>query len=178
MERKFILTAFGKDRPGIVADISRVIYDCGGNMEDSTMTRLGGEFVMMLLFSGPGDFFEENVLRELRRLETEKGISASFRPVSLMDAFTPEGLKIHTIRLEGMDQAGIVYAISSFLARHGINIQALDSTLRKSPETGTAIYAMRIRVQIPEDFPLAELDDGLHKLADELGVDIVRMEEI
>jgi len=26
MEKKFIMTAFGKDRPGIVADVSQIIY--------------------------------------------------------------------------------------------------------------------------------------------------------
>lgn len=34
------MTAFGKDRPGIVADVSQVLYENGCNLEDSTMTLL------------------------------------------------------------------------------------------------------------------------------------------
>jgi len=37
MERRYILTAFGKDRPGVVADVSRLIFECGLNLEDLTM---------------------------------------------------------------------------------------------------------------------------------------------
>ena len=52
MEKKFITTAFGKERPGFVADIARVIYENGCNLEDSTMTGLSDEFALILLFSG------------------------------------------------------------------------------------------------------------------------------
>ena len=36
MSRKnsFLLTAFGKDRPGIVAGVTRILYELGGNIED------------------------------------------------------------------------------------------------------------------------------------------------
>ncbi len=37
MEKKFIMTAFGKDRPGFVADITRLIYKNGCNLEDSNI---------------------------------------------------------------------------------------------------------------------------------------------
>ena len=47
MEKKFILTAFSKDRPGIVADISEVIYENGCNLEDSTMTSMLDEFAII-----------------------------------------------------------------------------------------------------------------------------------
>ncbi len=34
MEQKFILTAFGKDRPGIVADIAEIIFEHQCNLEN------------------------------------------------------------------------------------------------------------------------------------------------
>ena len=37
MSKKFMLTAFSKDRPGIVADISQIIYENGYNLEDSAI---------------------------------------------------------------------------------------------------------------------------------------------
>jgi glycine cleavage system transcriptional repressor len=33
MEKKFIMTVFCKDRPGIVADVSQVIYENGCNLK-------------------------------------------------------------------------------------------------------------------------------------------------
>ncbi|MGZ3592030.1 MAG: ACT domain-containing protein, partial [Thermodesulfobacteriota bacterium] len=51
MKTYFILSAVGKDRPGIVSDVSEVIYDCGGNIEDSSMSLLRNHFALLLLFS-------------------------------------------------------------------------------------------------------------------------------
>jgi glycine cleavage system transcriptional repressor len=177
MEKRFIMTVFGKDRPGIVAEISRLIYECGCNLEDSTMTRLAGEFVMMLLFSGRGELFEEHLLRECRRLEAEKGISASFRPLGKLESEREEAFTAHVLHLEGLDQAGIVYKISSYLAENNINILSLSSKLRHSPESGTALYTMEIRIRIPESLSLQRLDAGLDRVGDDLNVDITRSEE-
>jgi glycine cleavage system transcriptional repressor len=55
MDKKSIMTAFSKDRPGIVADVTEVIFDNGCNLEDSTMTNILDEFAIILLFAGEGD---------------------------------------------------------------------------------------------------------------------------
>ncbi|HEX9851795.1 MAG TPA: ACT domain-containing protein, partial [Woeseiaceae bacterium] len=47
-----VLSAVGTDRAGVVNDITRVILDCGGNIEESRMTALGAEFAMLMLISG------------------------------------------------------------------------------------------------------------------------------
>ena len=51
MKSYYILSAIGKDRPGIVADVSEVIYECGGNIEDSNMGLLRTHFALLILFS-------------------------------------------------------------------------------------------------------------------------------
>ena len=40
MTHRWIVTALGKDRPGIVAGVTKVLYQLGCNLEDSAMTRL------------------------------------------------------------------------------------------------------------------------------------------
>ncbi|MCZ6785066.1 MAG: hypothetical protein O7G30_17340, partial [Proteobacteria bacterium] len=59
MKRWFILSAIGGDRPGLVADLARLIYDADANLEDSRMTILGSDFAVILLCStvqpGAGD---------------------------------------------------------------------------------------------------------------------------
>ena len=107
MEKNFIMTAFGKDRPGIAADITGVIYESGCNLKDSVMTRLADEFTLILLFSGQGDTLETDLTRECRRLEIEKGLSAFIRPVTSPEWAPPAGQR-RMIQVEGLDQAGIV----------------------------------------------------------------------
>ena len=53
MKREYVITAVGKDRPGIVAGVTEVLFDLGGNIEDSSMTILAGEFAMILIVSLP-----------------------------------------------------------------------------------------------------------------------------
>ena len=51
MTKYFILLSSGKDRPGIVDDISTLLFDKGANIEDSRMAVMGGCFSSMTLFS-------------------------------------------------------------------------------------------------------------------------------
>ncbi|AQX36480.1 hypothetical protein B2D07_19980 [Desulfococcus multivorans] len=74
MEKRFIMTAFGTDRPGIVADVTEVIFETGCTLENTTMTRLADEFTLILLFTGQGDELEQTLHMACRRLEREKNI--------------------------------------------------------------------------------------------------------
>lgn len=45
---KVIVYAFGPDRPGLVCALSRAVLNARGNIEESRMTRLGGDFNVMM----------------------------------------------------------------------------------------------------------------------------------
>lgn len=176
MSKKFLLTAFSKDRPGIVADISQVIFENGYNMEDSSMTYLAGEFAILLLLSAPSSADEHMVMEKLstecRRLEREKDITAYIRPVSGESGESQENVAFRTILVEGLDQAGIVYKVSRFLADSNINIRTLNSEIKLSPQSGALLYDMTIKVEVPGDCSLQDLEDGLHRIGDQLKVDV------
>ena len=52
MPQLIVLSLIGTDHPGVVKDISKTIFDCGGNIEESRMTTLGAEFAVLMLISG------------------------------------------------------------------------------------------------------------------------------
>ena len=171
MEKNFIMTAFGKDRPGIAADVTGVIYESGCNLKDTTMTRLADEFTLILLFSSQEENLEEKLMRECRRLEIEKGLSAFIRPVG-SGRRDPAGGSRHTIRVEGLDHAGIVNKVSRYLADNGVNIENLTSKRTFSPESGAALYAMKIEVLVPDTVAMDGFENGLDLIGAELNVDI------
>jgi glycine cleavage system transcriptional repressor len=173
MDQRFIMTAFGEDRPGIVADVTRILFENGCNLEDSTMTLLADEFSLILLFSCQGQNVEEVLLKECRRLERDKGISAFLRPLKTRPGGGRKGFSRCTLHVEGLDQAGIVYRISQFLAERELNILDLKSRVKPSPESGTTLYVMDIHVQVPEGTPMQKVEEGLARVADELHVDII-----
>ena len=173
MSNRFIMTAFGKDRVGIVADVTRLLYENDCNLEDTTMSMLADEFTLSLLFSSQQADIEEQLAKECRRLEMEKEISAFVRPLQAQQEKTVKGYKTCTLHIEGLDQAGIVYKTSQFLADNQLNILRLNSTAMASPESGATIYSMDIHIQVPEQVSLDEVEDRLASVADELHVDVM-----
>ena len=176
MSTKYLLTAFSKDRPGIVADISRVIYEIGYNLEDSSMTYLAGEFAILLMMSPPnGNGAEEDALetlsRECRRLEREKNITAFVRPLA-EEVPRENDTQRKSITVEGVDQTGIVFKISEYLANTNINIQTLESKVKQTPQSGADLYEMKINVDIPKSLSMQKIEDELGALGDHLNVDI------
>ena len=172
MSNRFIMTAFGKDRVGIVADVTRLLYENDCNLEDTTMNLLADEFTLNLLFSCQRSNIEEQLSRECRHLELEKGISAFVRPLTASQKKVQKGYKTCALHIEGMDQAGIVYKTSQFLADNKLNILCLNSVTKASPESGASIYSMDIHIQVPEEISLDQVEEELNTMADELQVDI------
>ena len=58
-----VLTAIGADRPGLVEEVSEFVFKHGGNIEDSRMANLRGQFTMMLLVNAPGDALRKMQIR-------------------------------------------------------------------------------------------------------------------
>ena len=172
MDKKFIMTAFGKDRPGIVADIAEVIFENHCNLEDSNMGRLADEFTLILLLSGKGEDLGEKLSRECRRMEREKEIFVFIRPLEYSHPRDANGKPVTAIRVEGIDQAGIVYKVSRLLAENNINIETLKSRKKYSPGTGTAMYDVEITATLPETVSVDTLEASLDTLGSELNVDI------
>lgn len=172
MSNRYIMTAFGVDRIGIVADVTRLLYENDCNLEDTTMNLLADEFTLCLLFSSNRDNIEEQLARECRRLEVEKGISAFVRPLQPRSKAPEPRYSTCTLHIEGLDQSGIVYKTSQFLADNNLNILNLNSTSKQSPESGSTIYDMDILVQLPEGSSGDELEEKIGAVADDLQVDI------
>ena len=51
MKKFMILLSVGKDRPGIVDDVSTFLFEQGANIEVSRMAVMGGRFSITTLFS-------------------------------------------------------------------------------------------------------------------------------
>jgi glycine cleavage system transcriptional repressor len=167
------MTAFGKDRTGIVADVTRLLFDSDCNLEDTSMSMLADQFTLSLLFSCTNPNIEDHLAKECRRLELAKGISAFVRPLQEQQQKSHKGFKTCTLHIEGLDQAGIVYKTSQFLADHQLNILQLSSTAMASPESGATIYRMDIYIQVPEEISLDQIEEQLGEVADQLHVDIL-----
>lgn len=173
MRQFFVLSAIGRDRPGIVADVTELIFECGCNLEDSSMTLLGDHFALLILLSGQGEGLAERLQRGCKRLEWDKGLTVFLSPlkgeVPLQGAH-PE--PDYEVRVVGLDRAGIVYRTSRLLASQRINIRDLHTHVEPAPTTGSPVFTMVLEVSVPREVDRKGLRRELEALADELQVEI------
>jgi len=174
MKRYYALSAIGKDRPGIVADVAGLIFECGGNLEDSSMTLLGNQFALLVLLSGPGEEFPYRLSTGCKRLEWEKRLSIFLTPVEESESLPGprEITALYELSTSGLDRMGIVYQVSRLLADRGINIVDMHTKAIPSPESGTPIFTMKILLQVPGGISLSELQEKLDSLGEKLAIDI------
>jgi glycine cleavage system transcriptional repressor len=175
MKTYFILSAIGKDRPGIVADVAEVIYECGGNVEDSSMSLLRNHFALLLLFSTEREEVNQKLSSGLKRLEWEKNLTVFYSPISLEEAHpkAKEQTDRFKITTSGVDHAGIVFKVCRLLANGRINIVDMETRRVLSAESGTPLFEMAMDIEVPRSMTEQSLREDLHRLANELMIDLV-----
>jgi glycine cleavage system transcriptional repressor len=173
-KRFYALSAIGKDRPGIVADVAGLIYECGGNLEDSRMTLLGSQFALLILLSGSGEEFQYCLSTRCKKLEWEKRLTVFLTPIEESESLSVSKAMKENYELSttGLDRMGVVFHVSRLLADHEINIMDMQTKATPSPESGTPLFAMKILLQVPEKISYPALAEKLNLLGEKLAIDI------
>jgi glycine cleavage system transcriptional repressor len=174
MRRWFALSAIGKDRPGIVAELAEMIFEHGCNLEDSSMTVLGGEFAVLLLFSGSGEDLESRLSSACKRIEWEKRLTIFFRPLEGEPRAygAGEGRERWELVASGIDKAGIVARVTRALAARDVTIREMRTASAPGAESGTPLYTMRIEMDLPRTVTVPEFQKELERIGEELRIDV------
>jgi len=174
MRRWFALSAIGHDRPGIVADLAQFIYENGCNLEDSSMSRLGSEFAVLLLLSSTEADAEHRLSSGAKRLEWEKRLTVFLRPLEgePMRA-RPYGVTSYEAQASGLDKAGIVARVARCLADQEANILEMYTEVLPAAESGTPLYRMTISIDVPNRVTEPELRQKLEEVASSLQIEVI-----
>ncbi|MDQ4145353.1 MAG: ACT domain-containing protein [Actinomycetota bacterium] len=159
------VTVVGNDRPGIVAAVTRALFDLGCNLEDATSTILRGHFSMMLVVRPPETTDAQALDEALRRVGEPLGLLVSARPVDEADA--RPGAPTHMVSVYGADRPGIVFRVAEVLASSGSNITDLTSRLIGSDDQ--PVYAVMMEVALEDE---SSTGAALERLRDDLGLDV------
>jgi glycine cleavage system regulatory protein len=162
------MTIIGKDRPGLVESVARIVAEHDGNWLESRMCRLGGEFAGILRIHAAKDK-EAGLLEALRGLQAE-GLAVVVHPDRADVGITQQ--RLASLEIVGQDRPGIVRQISQALARQGVNVEEFSSECSSAPMSGETLFVAHASLQIPESCPVAELRKELEKIAADLLVDI------
>ena len=161
------ISIMGRDRPGIIAFLTRLFYEHGGNMLDSSMTILRGEFAMILLVEVPEDQIESMA----QILMKQKGLYIDWRSVSPeeIESNRHPSIPTHILTLIGQDAPGLVWETTQLLANEGINITDLDTQMIASGQT--PVYAMILEVHLSDHHDEEVLRYALQALGKRLGLE-------
>ncbi|MFG3439141.1 glycine cleavage system protein R [Nonomuraea sp. NPDC047897] len=144
------VTVLGVDRPGVIAAVTGSLAGCGANIQDSTMTLLGGHVAMMLLVSG--DLSPEDLLRRVSAPDLVVTASA----VKAQRHFgSPSSGRGHVLTVHGPDRPGILSVISTELAAVGGHITGMSSRL------SGRLYVLIADVELPDEVDVAGLASRL-----------------
>ncbi|MBE0500744.1 MAG: ACT domain-containing protein [Desulfuromonadales bacterium] len=166
----FALTIIGRDRPGIVSQVTEALYRLGCNIADSSCSILGGQFAMILIIAHP-EFKDKESFGDAFTALEESGLSVFLRTLK------PGGEKhakiegeICMISVYGADKPGIVYRVTRELGERNVNITDLNTKLIGSDEH--PVYVMMIEAILPDGIDPEEIEAAMNAIKTEMNVDI------
>jgi glycine cleavage system transcriptional repressor len=170
MQTHIVLTLTGKDRIGIVEDVTKVLLDLGGNIGTSRMTRLGGEFAVLMLVSLPVERVA-GLGTAFASLERE-GYLVSTSETSDSPDEARTGWVAYRIEVQGADHEGIIHEISLGLSRAGITIESAETRTAPAPTMGTPLFVMSALLLVPPSLVGSEWIADLENAAALANVDV------
>ena len=163
-----VITALGGDRPGIVNRLSTVIVDRNCNISDSRMAILGGEFAVILLVNGTISDVEQ-LQRTLEQQQQQLGLTIITKPTH---GQVRTAVRQHyTVEAVTLDQPGVVQRLTGFFAERNINIADLSTASYAAPHTGTAMFELQMRIDIPAGTDIDILRDQYLSFCEGLDID-------
>lgn len=166
----FALTIIGRDRPGIVSQVTEILFQTGCNIADSSCSILGGQFSMILIISHPEYENRESFGDAFAPLE-EGNLSVFLRTLMPGGEQRPElEGELCMISVYGADKPGIVYQVTKELGNRQINITDLNTKLIGGESR--PVYVMMIEAILPEGLEVEEVESWMDSLKVEMGVDI------
>ncbi|TKB44496.1 glycine cleavage system protein R [Thalassotalea mangrovi] len=163
--KHIVISFLGKDKPGIVDTLAKVIKQHHGNWQTSSMRKLSGFFAGILEVSVDNEHGDALVaaLKDIEGLQVSTAISE------------PELEKEETIRLDltANDRTGIITEISSVIHAQGGNLVKLVSTQGNAPHFGQKLFKATATVAISGDEHIESLVNALEDIANDLIVDVI-----
>jgi glycine cleavage system transcriptional repressor len=166
----FALTIIGRDRPGIVSEVTESLFKIGCNIADSSCSILGGQFAMILIIAH-SEFTDRESFGDAFSTLEDSGLSVFLRTLK------PGGEKhvridgeICMVSVYGSDQPGIVYRVTKELGERNVNITDLNTKLVGTEER--PVYVMMLEAVLPDGMEPEEIESIMDNIKTEMKVDI------
>jgi glycine cleavage system regulatory protein len=148
-----VVTTDGPDRLGLVARLSECIGQARANISASKIITIGDDIAFMLVVSAPVEVVDA-LAQALRAAGAKFGLTVNTSRIenvsdaTALDGGPPRKMRRHSsgphlarVELIGNDSPGLVSMVASFLERHELSIQSLDSRVYSGASLDARAFA-------------------------------------
>ena len=175
MVNTYYLSVFGKDRIGIVNDISNNIKKLDGSIDNSLMSALGNHFTVTLKASFP-KHTNKNYLQAILKENLKPHKLDVYFFDDMNNGVYNKNIDRKTYKIYGSlhDQQGIVSDLSKLFENSDSYIKKLESNNISAPFAGYPLFEFKAIIEIPDDsydMIETELDNLEQKYSGTISID-------
>jgi len=170
MNSLYVISAVGKDQPGMVHSVSQALSDLNINIVDIDARAVRGHFTMFLVVD-----LSTSVLDARAMISKLSPIGSIFNLGLKIEPYEEGRRKankhVMVLTIMGIDRPGIVASISKVFADNSVNIESIKMIARGE------YIAMEIAVDTSEFENVAAFRKILYRFADQTGLDVSLRED-
>jgi glycine cleavage system transcriptional repressor len=161
--RRFISSVLVPDRVGLLRDVTQAVFSLEGNIGGIRQTVIDGFFSLVFTSEHPRQVSPE-ALRALLTSSLESGaVVTVLDSPEMLAPVVPTGSRF-VVMTRGEDKPGTIFAITSFLVEHGVNIE--DWMVEE--EDGKVVYIAQ--VVVPEAVDFRQIQEHFRDAMSKLGL--------
>ena len=137
MQKQAVISVVTKDRPGIIAAITKAILDAGGDIADLNQTIVCDYLTMLLGVSFSTNTDLNTVKKGLFELASTHDFEITVKELTSGETLqrTPIPQESYILTMQGPNRSGIVHAISAICGKCKVNIIGLNTSLENDQYT-------------------------------------------
>lgn len=171
--KKAIISVIGNDRPGIIAAVSRLLYENESNIENVSQTSLQSEFAGIFIATIPVTLSFPELENRLAEVLDPMGLQVHVKPVEPRhEATNGTAGESFVITTRGPDQKGLVARVTEIIARHQVNITNCQAVFKggDDPNSNIMIYEVDIPPQTDQQALFQDLREKGAELRLHVGI--------
>jgi glycine cleavage system transcriptional repressor len=114
----------------------------------------------------------DTIEREIDQLRNQTGLTFTARRTRSPEEHRREAGIPCLVSAEALDHEGIVHAVSRALHAVGINIVSLETEAYQAPVTGSPLFRMQARIDVPPGVTVAAVREALAAVARSESLDL------
>lgn len=165
MNSLYVISAVGKDQPGLVHSVANILGELRINIVDIEARSIRGHFMMFLVvdLSTSSSNYEE-MMAKLSTISSNFDLGLRVEPYGEGRRISDKRLMILTVM--GIDRPGIVAELSGLFAENSVNIETIKMIARGE------YIAMEITVDTSEFDNISMFRNILYGFSDRTGLDV------